>query len=188
MNKKLLDKANQLMIVVDSKGKATGEIVSRKEAHKSPGIKHLAIQILLFNDKKQLILHKRQKNKIDNGVFDTPATHILKGETRNQAAWRALRDEYSISKEISLNWFASFSYKKDYKDGTCENEFGFASIAVFNGKLFPNIKEIEGQLIFKSANGVLTDLENFPTKYPIWFQNAIRFLKKSKSGKDFFNH
>jgi len=108
-NKKLLDKANQLLIVVDSNGKPTEEIVIRSEAHKTPGIKHVALQVLLFNDKKQFILHKRHHNKIGGNKFDTPVTHVLRGESYNNAAWRALKDEYGISRKIPLNWIGGFS-------------------------------------------------------------------------------
>jgi len=173
------------MIAVNSNGIPTGKIVSRKLAHSSPGVKHLAIQVLLFNNKKQLILHKRSSKKIGGGTYDTPVTHILKGETRNKATRRALKAEYGVSEKVSLKWFGSFSYKEDYGDGTCENEFGFVSVTVYDGEILPNLQEMESKLVFKKLEEIFEDLQKDPSKYPIWFKYALRAFKESVLFKKF---
>ena len=102
MSKGLEDKPSQEMILVNSEGKETGSIMDRKTCHTTPGIKHLAIQILLFNANNELILHERPLKKVGGGVLDSPTTHVLNGETPESAARRCLLDEYGVSEEIPI--------------------------------------------------------------------------------------
>lgn len=71
---------NQVQIAVDEEGNVTGEYATRYECHKGLGIPHLAIIVLLFNKKGELILHVRSRNKLGGGRYDCLAAHVLKGE------------------------------------------------------------------------------------------------------------
>ena len=57
------------MICVNPDGRQTGRVVDRKTAHTSPGVKHLAIQILVFNSKKEMILQERPMRKVGGGAL-----------------------------------------------------------------------------------------------------------------------
>ncbi len=185
MNAKLFDNPQQKLICVDSKGRETGKIVDRKTAHSSPGTKHLAIQVLLFNSKKELILHERPVKKVGGGVLDAPTTHILHGETEEEAAHRCLKDEYGITEKIPVIVLGGFSYEKDYGDGTCENEFCLAAFAAFGGKI-SHSSEHALKIVNEPAKKVALEIGNGSGQYPIWLKETVKIVSGSKDGKKFF--
>ncbi|HLC93227.1 MAG TPA: NUDIX domain-containing protein [archaeon] len=180
----LLDNPTQKLIRVDSSGAETGSVIDRKSAHTTPGLKHLAIQVLVFNSKKELVLHERPLKKVGGGVLDAPTTHVLSGETKEQAALRCLKNEYGIpSAEVKI--LSGYSYEKDYGDGSCENEYCIAAFASYSGKIIPD-KEHAHKIVNVSAKKVLQELESGSSKYPVWFKETIELVKKNSEGKKFF--
>ena len=178
-----MDKPNQVMKLVDSTGKETTETLDRKSCHITPGKKHLAIQVLLFNAGNELILHERPLNKVGNGGLDSPTTHVLAGESSEESARRCLLDEYGINEEIPITVLSGFSYEKDYGDGTCENEFCLTAFAIFDGKIKPN-KIHAPKINFISSKKVLEEIDS--DKYPIWFKETVNIVSKDENGKKFF--
>ncbi|HZX20147.1 MAG TPA: NUDIX domain-containing protein [archaeon] len=185
MNHPLEDKPNQTVVLVDSEGKPNGKISDRKTAHSTPGKKHLAIQVLVFNPQNELILHERPLQKVGGGVLDSPTTHVLAGETPEQAAFRCLRDEYGISTRLPITLLSGFSYEKDYGDGSCENEFCLAAFCTYSGTITPNPEQVS-KIVKISAFTVAKELSSKPEKYPVWFHDTIKIVKNSKEGKMFF--
>ncbi|MFX1536375.1 MAG: NUDIX domain-containing protein [Promethearchaeota archaeon] len=187
MNVKLFDNPLQQLIVIDANGKETGQIVDRKTAHTTPGIKHLAIQILVFTSQKELILHKRPSKKVGGGdVWDAPTTHVLNGETREQAARRCLKDEYGITENTPLSILSGYSYKKDYGDGTCENEYCLAAFVVYDGEIDGNHNHVE-EIKYISTSQVFEELISNPRLYPIWFNETIQIVKLDFNAQKLFN-
>ena len=181
MSTALEDNPNQKLILVDAKGKPTGKILDRKTCHIAPGIKHLAIQVLVFNPKNELVLHERPTKKVGGGVLDAPTTHVLYGETPWKAAMRCLKEEYGIAK-ADVEVLDGFSYEKDYGDGSCENEFCLAAYTVFSGTIRPNT-EHAGKIANVAAKKVAAELKTNPAKYPIWFKETVRIVLKSVKNK-----
>ncbi len=186
MNAGLLDNPSQPLICVDSSGNETGKIIDRKSAHTFPGEKHLAIQILVFNRRNELVLHERPLKKVGGGVLDAPTTHILAGETPEQAARRCLRDEYGIDGGIAVKVLGGYSYEKDYGDGSCENEFCLAAYAVHNGTISPN-SDHAPKLVNVPAKKVLADLKTESGKYPVWLKETVAIVAKNSEAKKFFS-
>jgi len=178
-NRKLLDRAEQPMVAVDDGGNPTGEIVKRSAAHSSPGVKHLAFLVFVINSRKGLVLHRRHSGKIGGNTIDAPVSHVLHGETLEEAVHRCLKDEYGIREKLPLLNLGGFSYEKDYGDGTCENEYCLALVVEYDGALVPNPKEIEGGLIFLPAKEAVADSRKNPEKYAVWFNRAAEILGKS---------
>lgn len=183
MSAGLLDKPSQKLTCVDSSGRETGEVIDRRSAHTSPGVKHLAIQVLVFNDKKELVLHERPLKKVGGGVLDAPTTHVLHGESKEEAARRCLKAEYGIEGEIPVKILGGFSYEKDYGDGSCENEYCIAAFVEFGGEISPD-KEHSDKIDNVSAKKVSASLGS--GKYPVWFGETVRIVLKDGSGKKFF--
>lgn len=178
-------KGSQLLFVSDEKGKLNGKFVQRWDAHSAPGVKHLAFAILVLNSKGEFVLHKRPGRKVGGGKLDTPVSHVLANETKNEAMWRCLKDEYGIEEHVPFVHFDGFSYYKDYGDGTCENEFCLVSIARYDGKIKPNEKEVEGKLVYLPARKALQEIKKNPDKYPVWFIKSIELLSKDSTGRTY---
>ncbi len=177
-------KGSQRLYVCDEHGKTTGEIVERWKAHVTPGVKHLAIEVLVLNDRNEFVLHKRPARKVGSGLLDTPVSHILEGETQEQAINRMLKEEYGITVK-KIEHFGGFSYEKQYSDGTCENEFLLVSIARYDGEFKPNPKEVIGGLTFLPMKNALKEVTKFPEKYEVWFKKSVEFLAKNPRAKKY---
>ncbi|MAG18187.1 MAG: hypothetical protein CL944_01800 [Candidatus Diapherotrites archaeon] len=183
MSETLEDQPNQEMILVDSDGNPNGKILDRKTAHSTPGTKHLAIQVLVFNANNELILHERPLKKVGGGVLDSPTTHVLNKETKEQAGKRCLSVEYGIPNDIEMKVLNGFSYEKDYGDGSCENEFCLAAFISYSGEINHNA-EHAGKIVNVPAKQVLEELET--DKYPVWFKEVVKIVQADSEGKKFF--
>ena len=182
---KLLDHPEQRLICVDRDGRETGRVVDRKTAHTAPGVKHLAIQILVFSPKKELILHERPKKKVGGNVLDAPTTHVLAGETPKEAAARCLKNEYGIVDKLKIKILSGFSYEKEYGNGSCENEFCLAAFVEYAGKLQPNTEEA-AKIVILPVGKVISELVYSPEIYPVWLKETmIRVKADPEAGKYF---
>ncbi|MEM0475205.1 MAG: NUDIX domain-containing protein [Candidatus Norongarragalinales archaeon] len=178
-------KANQRLRVATRNGRVTGEEINRWEAHTAPGVKHLAFAVLVLNAKNEFVLHKRPERKVGGGVFDTPVSHVLAGETKEQAMRRCLKEEYGFVPKKFAH-FGGFSYEERYRDGTCENEYCLVSVVRHAGAFKPNPREVEGKLVFLKARDALREIKSKPKQYAVWFRLAVKLLAKNKRGKKFF--
>lgn len=185
MNKKLLDRAEQKMRLADEQGNETGEIADRASAHAAPGKKHLAFIVFVINDKKQFALHKRIASKIGDSLLDSPVSHVLAGETTEDAVHRCLKHEYGIQEKLQVLRFGGFSYEKDYGDGTCENEYCFVLGVEYSGKITPNPKEIEGSITFMPVDQAIAEAKVNHEKFEMWFNLAIPIFESHPNAKRF---
>jgi isopentenyldiphosphate isomerase len=182
----LKDNPAQRLICVDLDGRETGRVVDRKTAHSTPGVRHLAIQILVFNSEKELVLHERPMTKVGGGVLDSPTTHVLSGETPAGAAERCLRNEYGISEKLKVKILKGFAYDRDYGDGSCENEFCLSAFVVYDGEIRPDREQIV-RIVRLPAREVVRDLIARPENFPVWFKETVRFVKDDPEGARFFS-
>src|SRR3989344_8474981 len=89
----------QIIIVCDDKGNPTGEYIPKIAGVSGDGIKHLAITVVLYNQKGEVLLQKRKHLVFDN-LWDLTASTDLshfegKDESFLEAAERCLKREYS---------------------------------------------------------------------------------------------
>ena len=177
-------KSKQQLYATDKKGKPTGEIIDRWDAHSGSGVKHLAFVIFVLNKEGEFVLHKRPGRKVGGKKWDTPASHILEGETKEKAMTRCLEEEYGTGGKLEFDHFPGFSYEEKYDDGTCENEYCLVSICKYGGKITPNPEEVEGikKLPAKQALG---EWEKNSKEYTIWFNMAIELLSNDKKGRKY---
>jgi isopentenyldiphosphate isomerase len=89
--------------VLDSKtGGLTGEVRSKKDAHKE-GLWHRAVHIWLVNSKKEILLQHRSKEKESHpNCWDISAAgHVSSGEDAITSALREVKEEIGL--DISPN-------------------------------------------------------------------------------------
>jgi len=183
-NIKLSGSAYQKLIVVDARGNQSGEIVERWKAHTAPGVKHLAVGILVFNEKNELVLHNRIDSKVGGNTIDYPVTHVLEGETPEESCYRCLEHEYGISSKPHLKQLFAFSYEHLYNDRTCENEFLLIFSTKFNGEIAPNQKEMVGQTFNVPLKRLVKGIEKNKEKYSVWFWDTVKHLKETEEAKN----
>lgn len=178
------DRPNQNLICVDRNGNATGQIIDRRSAHTTPGTKHLAVQVIVFDGNGNIILHERPARKVGGNTLDAPTTHVLVGETPEKAALRCVTNEYKI-KPAGIIMLGGVAYDKDYKDGSCENEYLLAAYTVYNGPKINGSEEAPTIHYIKAAK-VLDALRSNPQKYTVWFGMVVDIVRHDKVGKTFF--
>ncbi len=185
MGSGLEDHPSQKLVCVDRDGRETGRVIDRKTAHTAPGVKHLAVQILVFNSKRELVLHERPMTKVGGGVLDAPTTHVWPGETPLQAAARCLRNEYGITDRLKVSVLGGFPYSKDYGDGTCENEFCVVAFALYDGLVIPNGEEVD-RIVRLQVREVVSELVSRPENFPVWLKDSVRIVKSDGEGRRLF--
>ncbi len=109
----------EMIDVLDENGIKTGEVLSRSEIHKR-GLWHRLIVVAVINEKNEILMQQRSKNKEKNpNMWDiSVAGHIGAGQTALSAAAREMNEEISIhlGYTVTVNDFRYvFSYRKEEK-------------------------------------------------------------------------
>lgn len=89
--------SEELIDVLDSEGKNTGETKSRSFVHQN-GAWHRAVHIWIINDKKELLIQRRAIQKESHpGKWDISAAgHVVAGETSLEAAVKEIKEELDL--------------------------------------------------------------------------------------------
>lgn len=172
---------NQIILVSDEQGNFTGEYIPKEVGHKGEGKRHLAITVLLYNKKGEVLLQKRKHQVFDN-IWDlTGATHPLhredgSDETFEGATLRCLEREYGI-KNVKTKNLGEFNYFA--QDGErCENEHCAMMIGEYNGDVHLN-PEVGYEYKWMPKSEFLADIEKNPDKYSKWAREGVKILQKS---------
>ena len=171
---------NQIILACDEQGNFL-EYIPKEAGHKGVGRRHLAITVLVYNSKGQVLLQRR-KHQIFDSIWDfTASTHPLhkengQDETLEQATLRALKDEYDID-NISLEKVGGFNYFARWGD-LCENEYCAMMVGEYNGeiKMDPNVGY--GYKWVKKEE-FLKDIEKNPQQYTPWSIEGLKILKQT---------
>lgn len=111
------DNPKELFYLVDNEDQVLGSI-ERQTAHQGKKQTHRSIFILIFNDKKELLLQKRSQNKDTFPGFWTVSVsgHVAYGQSYDEAAKREMREEVGLDLDLEC-------IKKIYVEE--EKEFAF---------------------------------------------------------------
>lgn len=186
---------NQIILACDDNGKFTGEYIPKEEGHTGEGKRHLAITVLLYNSKGEVLLQKR-KHRIFDDIWDfTGATHPLHlenghDETFEEATLRCLKREYDINPEevTDLSNLGTFNYFASYKDGLCENEHCAMLVSrldrrqarqgEYNGEVKVN-PEIGYSYKWMKKQEFLKDIQENPQSYSPWAVEGVKILQRT---------
>lgn len=136
---------DELFVVVNRKDEIIG-YRTRYECHHNKQLIHRAIGVVVFNDRGQVLLQKRSKNKdLYPGLYTTSASgHVSKGETYLQAAKRELREELGITAPLKKE--VKFLMKLEQ-----ETEIDYLFSAKHNGPFYPEKDDIDEVKFVTSA-------------------------------------
>lgn len=148
-------------------------------AHKT-GKRHRAFSILIINDKKQMLIHKRESSKYHSGGLWTNAccSHPRYEEKLIEAAHRRLQEEMGF--DCPLKELFSFKYRYAFDDGLVENEYDHVFLGVYNSDLInPDPNEVESYK-WVDYNYLLEEINSYEEKYTVWFKKIIKLLVDDK--------
>ncbi len=159
----------ELIDIVDHNGNLTGEVLDKEEVH-DRNLLHNEIAVFIINDKKQVLLQKRNSNKRYNpNKWALCAGHVDAGESLENAALRELNEEVGINasinelkpfgnRELAISTSNShFTYFYYIKSNLNENEYIIQEEELSEVKWFNLDKVIE---MIKSKNPNIVFDEN----------------------------
>src|SRR3989344_1116917 len=169
----------QIILVSDNQGNFTGEYIPKKVGHTGEGKRHLAITVLIYNNRDQVLLQKR-KHKIFNDIWDiTGATHPLHledhDESFEEATERCLKREYGIEVGAvgEVRVVGEFNYFSQYQDGLCENEHCAMLVGKYDGKLNLN-PEVGYNYKWMDKKEFFKDIKQNPKSYSPWAVEGVK--------------
>jgi isopentenyl-diphosphate delta-isomerase len=133
---------------------------------------HRAFSVFLFNDRGEMLLQQRAKQKYHSGGLWTNAccSHPRPGEETIEAAKRRLKEEMGI--KTSLQKIFDFTYKAAFDNGLTEHEYDHVFAGSYGGEIRPNKEEVQ-DYCFKKMEEIRSSLESHPHKYTAWFHIAF---------------
>ena len=170
----------QTILAVDDNGSFLGYI-PKETGHSGEGKRHLAITVLLFNSKGQVLLQRR-KHKIFDNIWDfTASTHPLRkndgtSESLEEATYRSLEVEYGIKGKIPLKNMGFFNYFAKFGE-YCENEHDALLVGEYNGEIDLN-PDTAYECKWVDKQQVVADMEKNPQNYSPWALEGLKLLKK----------
>lgn len=175
----------QIILACDDEGNFL-EYIPKVVGHTGEGRRHLAITVLVYNSKGQVLLQRR-KHKVFDNIWDfTASTHPLhkegeQDETFEQATLRALKDEYDIESSIKLENLGSFNYFAKW-NSHCENEHCAMMVGEYDGEIKMD-PAVGYEYKWINKREFLKDVESNPQQYTPWVIDGMKILEQ----KGFFH-
>jgi isopentenyldiphosphate isomerase/intracellular septation protein A len=159
--------------LVDESGQPKGK-APRSVVHGNPQLLHPVVHLHVFNQKGELFLQKRSKDKeVAPGLWDTAVGgHVRVEETIEQALWREAREELGINNIpyeplLRYVWTTSFESELIYVfRGYHNGPFRLHPTEISDGR-FWSLKEIQKNI----GKGVFTP--NFENEFRMLMQIGI---------------
>lgn len=170
-----MNSLNEQVVLVDRDDNGIG-LMEKLEAHKK-GLLHRAFSVLLFNDKKELLLQQRAFDKYHCGGLwtNTCCSHPRPEEDVEDAALRRLKEEMGI--ECALQKSFDFIYRAEFDNGLTEHEYDHVFFGVFSDEPVINIAEV-ADWKYLSPEALKKDIANNPDHYTPWFKIIIAKMDK----------
>lgn len=158
------------VILVDENDNAIEEM-DKMEAHVK-GILHRAFSVFIFNEKDEMLIHKRAENKYHGGGLWTNAccSHPQWGENVKESALERLQFEMGLACDIAHQF--SFLYESTVENNLIEHEFDHVFIGITDKQPLINHEEV---IDYKWINpeDLQQDILRYPNYYTVWFKMAL---------------
>jgi len=158
------------VILVDEHDVPTGTM-EKMEVHQK-ALLHRAFSVFIFNEKGEMLLHKRADKKYHSGGLWTNAccSHPRPGEDTAMAASIRLQEEMGFNTPLTKAF--DFVYKAPFDNGLTEHEFDHVFIGTYEGDIVPNPEEVS-DYCFKTIEEIRNSIQSHPQKYTEWFKIAF---------------
>lgn len=163
------------IILVDEMDNEIG-FAEKLEVH-TTGRLHRAFSIFVFNDRGELLLQKREKNKYHSaGLWsNTCCSHPRAHEGLKESVHRRLREEMGF--DCELKEIHEFIYRSEFDNGLTEHEYDHVFVGEFNGIPHPDSEEVEDYK-WISIEELKRDVTLNPDKYTVWFLKVYEEVTK----------
>jgi isopentenyl-diphosphate delta-isomerase len=161
---------NDLLILVDEQDNEIG-YDTKYNSHIGKGKLHRSFSIFIANDKNEILMQKRAKDKfLFSGYWSNSCcSHPRKEEKTEEAVHRRLEEELGF--DCQLSELFSFVYFAPDKNGA-EHELDHVFVGRYNGPIKPNPAEVE-EVKWINADELVEDVKKNPDKYTVWCKIAL---------------
>src|SRR3954465_14555229 len=172
----------QVLLACDERGAFGGRYVEREAAHTGAGVRHLAIAVLLWNSRGEVLLQKR-KHRLFDGLWDVSgATHPLHrgdrpDETPEEATARCLEREYGLT-GLLVQEIGAFNYYAQDEE-RCENEHCLLFIAQYDGEVVAS-DEVAYDCRWVPLTELFLGVAQHPERYTPWAIESVPLLHASE--------
>jgi len=158
------------VILVNEQDESLGTM-EKMEAHEK-AVLHRAFSVFLFNEKGEMLLQQRAKQKYHSGGLwtNTCCSHPRPEELTLDAAKRRLVEEMGIVAEVEEIFH--FIYRAELDQGLTEHELDHVFFGKFNGDFEINREEVESAK-YISKEELLKQIKNTPENFTEWFKIAL---------------
>ncbi len=157
----------EYVVLVDENDVEMG-VMEKQEAHEK-ALLHRAFSVMVFNEKKELLLQQRAFTKYHSGGLwtNTCCSHPRPGESAISAAHRRLKEEMGFDCELQAH--QTFVYKAPFENGLTEHEFDHVFVGKFNQDPQFNLEEV-ASFQWLSLPDLQVQLLDNPEKFTVWFR------------------
>ena len=143
------------------------------------GLLHRAFSLFIFNEKGEMLIQKRSRNKYHSGGLWTNAccSHQRKNEELSDAVHRRLREELGF--DCALTEAFSFVYRTVFANGLTEYELDHVFTGTYSGPVELN-KEEASDSMWISPEKLKAALLAEPQKFTAWFLIAAPGVLKGR--------
>ncbi len=175
-NDQIVSFDDEKLILVDPEDRVIG-YENKDVCHQGDGILHRAFSIFIFNDKLELLMQQRSKDKMLWGLYwsNTCCSHPRKGETYEQATQRRLKEELGL--EAPLKFLFKFQYQARFGEVGSENEVCSVYVGKSNEPPKPNPNEI-ADWKYISVEELEREMEEHPERFTPWFKMEWQRIRK----------
>lgn len=137
------------------------------------GLLHRAFSILVFNDKKEILIHQRALCKYHSpGLWtNTCCGHPNEGESMESAVHRRLFEEMGF--DCDLNYSFTFRYLAKFDNGLTENEIDHVYMGEYNEDFTVNPNEV-ADYKWLSKTEILNQIDENPENFTVWFKEIMK--------------
>lgn len=170
------------VVLVDKEDNPISEM-DKIEAHKK-GLLHRAFSVFLFNEKGEMLIHRRAAHKYHGAGLWTNAccSHPQLGEDILESAHDRLYYEMGI--RCDLEKVFSFIYNTPVENNLIEHELDHVFIGYTNVEPVPNPEEVESYKWISIAR-LNQEMKENPELYTFWFRTALpKVLEKINEESD----
>jgi len=173
---------NEKLLIVDKNDKFL-RYANKEKCHQGKGILHRAFSVYIFNNKGQLLIQKRSRQKpLWPGYWaNSCCSHPRKGEEYVDAGERRLAEELGFTCPLSIA--DKFEYQANYINIGSENEMCVILTGEYNGKVKPNRKELS-HYKWVDPHKLINDFKKNPDEYSPWLKIGLKKLLKIKDKEE----
>jgi isopentenyl-diphosphate Delta-isomerase len=155
------------VILVNEKDEQIG-LMPKLEAHQK-AVLHRAFSVFVLNNKNQIMLQQRAKEKYHSPLLwtNTCCSHQKEGESNIKAGTRRLEEEMGFT--TPLKELFHFIYKAPFDNGLTEHELDHVMIGYYDGNPKINKEEVENWK-WMAIEDIKQDIEDNPTIFTVWFK------------------